>query len=195
MESLPIDEPHKKGRETIIENAIIARPDLLGYPGALAIRNWRVDPRGGVVDLGLFPQNGPVRLVLVEAKAFDAHDAASKCVGQLMMYYAGALMLGSDGLDALHSYARGDSDRAHSESRTSLRMLAKTKSNPEAWEVMSGGQPVTPNQVRLFLALDGEPRQALEPILECLRDRHLLHIGLVLVRDGVIVRVVKPEER
>jgi hypothetical protein len=33
----------------------------------------------------------------------------------------------------------------------------------------------------------------LEPLLGCLRDRHNLKIGLVVVRDGAIVRVAKPD--
>jgi hypothetical protein len=66
------------GRETVIENAIIEHPDMLGFPGASAIRNWAVAPAGGRLDLGLFPVSGPVRLVLIEAKA--ACSASGRCL-------------------------------------------------------------------------------------------------------------------
>jgi len=179
------------GRETIIEEAILERPDLLGYPNAPMIRHWRVDSPSGLVDLGLFPENGP--LVLVEAKACDAQDAASKCVGQLLMYYGGALRLGSNGLSVLRAYANEHKEQARSTKRTSHKMLTG-KSQPESWAVMSAGERISPTDLRLFLALDGEPRQALEPLLQCLRNYHNLTIGLVIVRDGTIVRVAKPDE-
>ena len=108
------------------------------------------------------------------------------------MYYAGALRLGSNGLDVLHSYAKNHREQALSTSKTSHKMLTH-KSGPEAWNLMSAGEPIAPSQLRLFLALDGEPHQALEPLLQCLRDRHVLKIGLVVVRDDVIVRVVRPD--
>ena len=62
---------------------------------ALAIRNFRVADTSGAVDVCLIPQSGPFRVVLGEAKAASAPDAGSKVVGQLLMYYAGALTLGS----------------------------------------------------------------------------------------------------
>ena len=73
-------------RETVIEDAIMARPDKLGFPKAVAIRNLRVAQRSGAVDIVLLPQNSPFRLVLGEAKAASAPDAGSKVVGQLLMY-------------------------------------------------------------------------------------------------------------
>jgi len=77
----------KAFRETAIEDAIIARPDKLGFPGALAIRNLRVADTSGAVDVVLLPQIGSsFKLVLVEAKAARAQDAGSKVVGQLLMY-------------------------------------------------------------------------------------------------------------
>jgi hypothetical protein len=60
-------QARKSTPETVIENAIIARPDLVGFPGALAIRNFRVADSSGAVDVVLIPQSGPVRLVLSAA--------------------------------------------------------------------------------------------------------------------------------
>ena len=78
-------------RERAIEDAIIAHPDVLGFAGARAIRNVRGAETCGRVDVMLLPTSGPTRLVLVEAKVTKAPDAASKVVGQLLMYYGGAL--------------------------------------------------------------------------------------------------------
>ena len=91
-------------RETPIEDAIIAHPDLLGFPGALAIRNFRVAHIAGAVDVVLIPQDGPIRLVLVETKSTRAADAACKVVGQLLAYYAGALTFGLDELNMLRQF-------------------------------------------------------------------------------------------
>ena len=63
------------GRERIIENAVMANPDRLGYPGALSIRNLRVAPTSGRLDVALLPIEGPKQLVLVEAKGATAKDA------------------------------------------------------------------------------------------------------------------------
>jgi hypothetical protein len=191
MEAIAVEQ-QKIGRETVIEEAILRQPDLLGYPDAQIIRHCRIGPDSGLVDLVLLPKDGPVRLVLVEAKACDAHDAASKCVGQLLMYYADALRLGSHALDLMRSYAKTHLEQAVSKSKISHKMLTN-KSSVESWPLMSSGQLLAPSDLRLFLALDGEPRHALEPLLGCLRDRHNLKIGLVVVRDGAIVRVAKPD--
>jgi len=84
-------------RETEIEDGIIRSAAELGFPGALAIRNVRVHTAAGRVDVMLLPKKGAVRLVLVEAKLRNSRDSASKVIGQLLMYYGGALRLGSKG--------------------------------------------------------------------------------------------------
>ncbi len=73
-------------RERPIEDAVLDHPEALGFPGALGIRNVRVAPHCGRVDVMLLPISGPPRLVLVEAKRSEATDAASKVIGQLLMY-------------------------------------------------------------------------------------------------------------
>ena len=181
-------------RETAIEDAIMAHPEALGFPGALAIRNCRISMPTGRVDLVLLPRDGPVRLVLIEAKASGAQDAASKVVGQLLMYYAGALMLGSVGLHALQNYAVKHAERAQSTSPISPKMLSGGISPPaKAFEALYQGRPLTPSEVYLFVALDGEAHRALEPTLLALRKHHHLHIGLVLVRGSRIERVSRPD--
>src|SRR5687767_6044732 len=110
---------HKGSRETAIEDAIIARPDLLGFYGANAIRNFRLADKSGAVDVVLFPQEGSIRLVLIEAKVATAADANSKVIGQLLMYYGGALIMGSDGVELLQEFARNYQNEAHSIPRKS----------------------------------------------------------------------------
>lgn len=177
-------------RETMIEDAIMAHPEALGFPGASSIRNCRVSLPTGRVDVVLLPSSGSVRLVLVEAKAATAQDAASKVVGQLLMYYAGALMLGSEGLCALRRFAVERAEQARSTSWISPRMLSGGISPPaKAFEALYRGRRISPSEIRLFVALDDEPHRALEPTLRALREHHGLEIGFVLVRDGRISRV------
>jgi len=132
--------------------------------------------------------------VLIEAKASLAQDAASKVVGQLLMYYAGALMLGSAGVHALQDFAIKHPERAQSTSWISPKMLSDGISPPaKAFEALYQGRRLTPSEVYLFVALDGEAHRALEPTLLALREHHHLHIGLVLVRGGQIERVSRPD--
>ncbi len=182
-------EPQEKksGRETTIENAIMARPDLLGFPGALAIRNFRVADSSGAVDVVLIPESGPIRLVLVEAKAASATDAGCKVVGQLLMYYAGALTLGLDGVELLRRFARNFQDEARAIPRTSPqkvieKVLGVRHPNTHCFELLTKGIPLTPKEVLLFVALDDKPHHVLVPLLRMLREFHALHVGLVVVR-------------
>jgi hypothetical protein len=178
----------KTFRETAIEDAIIAHPDKLGFPGALAIRNLRVAHTSGAVDVVLLPQTGSsFELVLVEAKAASAQDAGSKVVGQLLMYYAGALELGSDGICALRKFALASPSVAHSIPRIApQKVMGGLRSNAECFKALTMGSRLTPQDIALFIALDDEPRHVLVPTLKILRELHSLHIGLVLVRGGSI---------
>jgi hypothetical protein len=193
----------KVNRERVIEDAIMRRPDQLGYPGALCIRNWRVALTCGRVDVGLLPIKGPKKLVLVEAKSARAPDAQSKVVGQLLMYYAGALTLGSKGLACLRTFAGNEELAPRNHSKKSLIKLgglcptdiaqAKLEGRRPtdlAWEKMSSGKPLLPHQLSLFIALDDEPHKFLREILDALQRHHGLSIGLVIVRNGRIVDAI-----
>lgn len=180
-------------RERIIENAVMANPDRLGYPGALSIRNLRVAPTSGRLDVALLPIEGPKQLVLVEAKGATAQDAASKVVGQLLMYYAGALALGSEGLSCLRAFAAEKSTKACDPSKKSLvRLSGGLRPTEVAWARLCSGELLSPDQLSLFIALDDEPHPALRPTLATLRNHHGLSIGLVIVRNGVIEEVDSP---
>ncbi len=185
----PVD-PHKATRESLIEEAIIANPDRLGFPGALAIRRCRVAEPCGAVDLMLLPLSGATRLVLVEAKSSKARDAGAKVVGQLLMYYAGSLMLGTEGLRMLQEYARDFPERARSSTKISPKALTRGLSpQGKAWPALYAGTPLRPADLQLFVAFDGEPHRAFTPVLSTLSQNHGLRLGYCVVQSGRIKRV------
>jgi hypothetical protein len=179
----------KESLEHAIEAAIIARPEVLGFSGAVAIRNFRLADVSGAVDVLLIPRGGPIRLALIETKVALAPDAGCKVVGQLLMYYAGALTLGSQGIETLRNFAGHCADIAHHTKRISPQKVVWNVdgidcTNREAMELLRHGKSVTPEEIALFIALDGEPHHVLQPLLGNLRERHGLNIGLVVVRNG-----------
>ena len=178
------------GRERLIEEAIIKHPEALGFPGALAIRDWWISATSGRLDLALFPTCGARDLVLIEAKGAKAADAASKVIGQLLMYYAAALELGSEGLTCLRRYAldhRGDA--CSTVKKSVLRVTGGIRPKAAAWAHLARGAPVAPERVALFLAIDDEPHRALRPTLRALHTRHGISIGLAIVRHSEVVDV------
>lgn len=180
----------KVSQETAIEDAIIARSDVLGFSGANAIRNFRLANHSGAVDVVLLPQDGSTRLALVEAKVSTAEDAGSKVIGQLLMYYAGGLRIGLDGIELLKQYSRKFQNEAHSIPRKSpqkvlLRVLGKHYPNLDAMELLTKGTPLAPKEIELFIAINDQPHHTLQPLLQMLRELHDIHIGLVMVRKGM----------
>jgi hypothetical protein len=159
------------------------------------------------LDVGLLPIKGPKKLVLVEAKCVKAPDAASKVVGQLLMYYAGALTVGSEGLTCLQTFAdkncarcsKGLACRSHpadkkcarDTSKKSLVRLAGLGPTDAAWEKMKSGKLLLPHQLRLFIALDDKPHKFLRAMLRALQRNYGLSIGLVIVRNHRIVDVIQ----
>jgi len=180
----------ERSRETAIEDAIIARPDVLGFSGANAIRNFRLADKSGAVDVVLLPQDGSIRLVLVEAKVSTAADAGSKVIGQLLMYYAGGLEMGLDGIELLRQFSRNFQNEAHNIARKSpqkvlLKVLGKRYPNLDAMELLTRGIRLIPKEIALFIAIDDKPRHTLQPLLQMLRKFHDIHIGLIMVRKGI----------
>lgn len=177
-------------RETAIENAIIARPDLLGFSGANAIRNLRIAQESGAVDVVLLPQKGSTRLVLIETKVATAADANGKVVGQLLMYYGGALTMGLDGVERLRQFARNFQNEAESIERKSpqkvlLRVSGERFPNPIAMDRLTKGTRLTPKEIALFIAVDNQPHHTLLPLLQKLRKFHKIRIGLIVVLNGM----------
>jgi hypothetical protein len=103
---------------------------------------------------------------------------------------AGALEFGIEGFCALCDFANKYPERAQSTSWVSPKMLTRGLTPPlKAFEALKRGRRLTPNQIRLFVAIGGHAHRALEPTLDVLRRHHNLHIGLVLVESGEIARV------
>lgn len=177
-------------RETAIEDAIISRPDVLGFSGANAIRNFRLADESGAVDVVLLPQSGSIRLALVEAKVSKAADAGSKVIGQLLMYYAGGLKIGLDGIELLRQFSKNFQSEAHSIERKSpqkvlLKVTGKKYPNPDAMKLLTKGSSLTSKEIALFIAIDDEPHHTLQPTLRILQELHDINICLIVVRNGI----------
>ena len=172
--------------ELVIEDAIINDPGALGFPGASAIRRVRVSPETGVVDLMLCPAEGAVKLVLIEVKDRRNKEASSKVIGQLLMYYGGALQLGHQGLERIREFAETKADVARSNKKISLNKLACTSPTSAAWPILQSGPNLSPSDIRLFIALNDDPSPGLSDALKAVREHHGLCIDVaVLGRDGV----------
>ena len=117
------DKAFMAATESILENNIIRNRDQLGYADALCIRRVRVGRGFGEVDLMLLPRRGPHRFVLVEAKLGKSPDARAKVIGKLLWYYAGALALGTHGLNLLRQLASSTPLVARSATRKGLKTL------------------------------------------------------------------------
>lgn len=129
-------------------------------------------------------------MVLIEAKVASAPDANSKVIGQLLMYYSGALTMGSDGFELLQKFARNYQNEALSISRTSpqkvlLKVSGKRLPNPIAMDQLTKGTPLIPKEIALFIAVDNKPHHTLLPVLSMLRKEHDIRIGLILVQNGM----------
>jgi hypothetical protein len=179
-------------REYRIENAIMKRPEALGYPGALVIRNARVSRITGRVDLMILPGRGPKKLVLVEAKQVESPDASCKAIGQLIMYYTAALQIGLKGLSKIRRFAESNPTQARSTRNTSLNKLSGgARSQDEGWNMLQEGRKLRPGEIALFLALNGKPKQKLIDNLRLLKRHHRLGIRVVIANKRG-VRIYSP---
>ncbi|MFQ5537604.1 MAG: hypothetical protein ACE5GJ_09155 [Gemmatimonadota bacterium] len=145
--------------EARIETRIIRnRESALGVQDSLYIRCCAMGPGFGVADLVLLPQRGKHKLVIVEAKQASSADARIKVVGQLLMYYAGALKMGLGGLKLLRRYAVDHHVAARRAQRSSLQAISGgiTPRN-EAWAALRKGRRLRPDNIRLLAALTASP--------------------------------------
>jgi hypothetical protein len=183
------------GRERFIENNIIRnRSTIFGAGDLPFIRRSRIGLGFGVADLVLFPSNGPYRMIIVEAKQASSADSKSKVVGQLLMYYAGALRLGYTGLRMMRSYAESQPRSARSLRPISLLMLNGGQGPPaEAWRSLCRGRRLQPNRIALFAALDSEPGSSLKAALSELAEHHDLSIGVISVLKADDIRTWQPK--
>lgn len=173
-------------RERVIEDAIIKSPGALGYPDALAIRNIRLDTNkeSGRLDVLLLPRSGPHKLVLVETKVSTAADADGKCVGQLLKYFSFALRIGSRGRERLVEYATNYPLDAHAERPTTPKRMLGLRHESHGTLLLGEGDPITPQEIGLFIAIDGKCHGAL-PVVTGTLSRHFgLQIGIAIVENG-----------
>ena len=178
-------------REAFIENNIIRNcGQTLGVRDAVYLRRCRVGKGFGVADLVFLPARGAHRLVIVEAKQGASINSRINVVGQLLMYYAGALRLGARGLRLMRRYAAEYPRSARSLTPKSLKMLAGGLSPPQlAWAELCKGRTLKPNQVALYVALDTEPGATLTSALSELAQHHGLSVGVISVLGRNRLRV------
>jgi len=175
--------------EKLIEQRIMKDTGALGYPNAHVIRNVRISPDTGRVDLMILPSGSRKRLALVEVKQAKSPDAASKVIGQVIMYYAASLQIGLRGLARIREFAGDFRKQARSTANTSINMLAGGAQSQEAgWRLLQDGRSLRPNEIDLFLALDREPQAKLVNSLLLLKKSHGMRIRLI-VASGRGVRL------
>jgi len=130
----------------------------------------------------ILPERGPRRLIIVEAKRCLSGDAKIKVVGQLLMYYGGALELGTRGLRLLRRFAVKHPRATRSRRPKSLKSLTAGVSPPElAWAELRKGRILRPNQIVLVAALDDRPGPKMKQALSTLLEHHALNIAVVSV--------------
>jgi hypothetical protein len=187
------DNNMPQGLELIIEEAIMNDPGKLGYKGAPAIRNVRIAPNAGRIDVILLPSNGR-RLVLIETKQSSASDAAAKVTGQLLMYYAGALNFSIDGLEIIRKFAIEHPDEAQKTGWISAQRICGGLSKLKAWKRLQSPRKnrLQPTDIDLFIAVDGKPKQSLIDTVNMLNVHHNLGIKIVTVENGKVTSVRLP---
>jgi hypothetical protein len=168
--------------ERVIENNVIRNRALLGYQDSVYIRRCRAGRGFGIVDVMLLPLRGPHRVVLIEAKRSISPDVSSKVIGQLLLYYAGALQFGSIGIRHMKNFATNHTERARNTKPKLLKTLSGGITPPDAaWMEMQKGRKLQPHQVGLYIALDALPGKGLKSTLSLLESQHGLRIGVVSV--------------
>jgi hypothetical protein len=132
-------------------------------------------------------------MIIVEAKEGSSIDSKSKIIGQLLMYYAGALRLGYAGLRLMRHYAETNSRSARSLRPVSLLMLNGGIGPPaEAWRSLCKGRRLRPGCIALYAALDSEPSTALKAALAELAEHHRLNIGAISVLGADRISIWRP---
>jgi hypothetical protein len=180
--------------EAAIETRLIRnREAVLGIQKSLYIRRCRMGPDYGVADLVILPEREKHKLVIVEAKRVSSADAKIKVVGQLLMYYAGALEFGLHGVRLLRDYAAKNSSYASSRHRSSLRAISGGIASPRAaWAALCKGRRLRPDNIRLVAALDSAPGLVLTRVLTALYHHHGLEVSVISVVGRNDLRLWRP---
>jgi len=182
MKINPEQRPEYKIEESIINNY-----QSLGYKNIHPpIRRVLLYRHAGVVDLALLPKRHKHKLVLVEAKHFANVEAGEKVIGQLLKYYSFALRLGDNGLRLLREFAETKTEIARSVKKTTPQQLCGGIYRDLAMHQMELGRKIKPQEIKLFVAVDGEVEKSLHEIVSTLRTHHKLNIGIIRVRKNTI---------
>lgn len=181
-------------KEPQIEDAVIRNPSVLAAGEGLFIRRCRMGRRFGSADLVFLPERGTRRILVIEAKSVASHDIEGRVLGQLLMYYAGALKFGARGIRLMRQFARDHPELAQSpEHPKSLKALSGGMSPPErAWQELCKGRKLQPERVGLALALDGEPPTPLAASIAALGEHHRLEVGVLIATPSGGVEAWRP---
>jgi hypothetical protein len=125
-------------------------------------------------------------LVLVETKVSTASDADGKCVGQLLKYFSFALRIGARGRELLIQYATNYPLDAQAERPTTPKKILGVRHESQGALLLGEGNPITPKEIGLFIAIDGKCHGALPLVTATLSNHFGLHIGIAIVENGVV---------
>lgn len=201
---------NSRNHERVIEEAIMDHPEQLGYPGALAVREFyfghyrdKEEKEGGgrpdVLLLPILPTAGAHQLVIIEAKYVETdgktvqqlrqhyEDARKKAVHELRQYYEDAQdRLGSHGLKHLRNFARKNPERARSTGHTKPKHIFDGFRGDEVLEKMKKGTKLKPDETGLFVALGGTTLPdsvERELVKACENERP--NMGVVILEEGL----------
>lgn len=141
----------------------------------------------GAIDLVVLPRRGRRKMILVEAKRVVSPDATSKVVGQLLMYYAAALAIGSRGVQRLHEFCDAEPVKAKGTSTKNWRALVGGGENKRAARLLRHGRHLKPQDIGLYLVFDRDPRPTLLALVKALKGHGLSIDVLVATTKGLSV--------
>lgn len=168
--------------ESQLEKRVVRHLDVLDCEADTPyLRRCTMGQGFGAIDLLVLPAKGRKRLILVEAKRISSADATCKVIGQLVMYYAAALRLGSAGITKLRQFAEEQPARARSKQHKSLQALAGgVKGAEKAAGMLGRGARLKPSQIGLYIVLDKQPGDTLTAVVKALAKRHRLKIQILV---------------
>jgi hypothetical protein len=115
---------------------------------------------------------------------------ASKVLGQLLMYYAGALTFGSVGVKALRQFAEDHAEEARGYGKISPKELTGGLTPPAAaWKALGKGKKLSSERIHLYVAFDEAPHRAFLEVVGVMKKYHNLNVGYCVVRNRVIEHV------
>lgn len=173
-----------------IEEMVINNYHSLGYKSIYPpIRRMLLYRHAGLVDLVFLPKNHQHKLVLVEAKHFTNAEAGEKVIGQLLKYYSFALRVGENGLRLMREFSEANTKIACSPKKITPQQICGGVVRELAMPQMELGRKIKPQEIGLYVAVDGEVERSLLEIINVMRTHHKLNIGVIQVKKTTICRV------